>query len=359
MGLRWRQCGGNIARRCALWCAMAVALGACGTQALRPSRAAVLPERTSMALVGEIPSKRGESLAEQRRYAIAVTPDFDAGSSGVCVAYDNVGRGGYNACGGAYPTNQAPLFGLTPFFFQSGEVPAGGAIQWVLTGPGVTAVGIGRFAVKTIASTDLPAGDRAAVFFAPGGTRSNLALHGSERVKLITEGVVTYATAIGASHRAMPSDGPPAALAVRHRYWHSPASPAQGACALRIVRPERLRAVWGEVAVKIGTLHSEGAAFFSCLNTWFVYRGHSVEVALLLDARSPGAEVQKLWGSVAIARAPGFVAVGYASLPNELRKALGGPLTARRVQNMWLVARGGSGTAFRISLLKALAASRG
>jgi hypothetical protein len=157
----------------------------------------------------------------------------------------------------------------------------------------------------------------------------------------------------------MPSDGPPAALAVRHRYWHSPASPAQGACALRIVRPERLRAVWGEVAVKIGTLHSEGAAFFSCLNTWFVYRGHSVEVALLLDARSPGAEVQKLWGSVAIARAPGFVAVGYASLPNELRKALGGPLTARRVQNMWLVARGGSGTAFRISLLKALAASRG
>jgi hypothetical protein len=66
-----------------------------------------------------------------------------------------------------------PVFGGDGVGYSSGSEEArrhGDTVGYVLTSPAVAAVRIGARVIRTFSSPELPAGDRAAVFFLPAGS---------------------------------------------------------------------------------------------------------------------------------------------------------------------------------------------
>jgi hypothetical protein len=319
------------------------------------------------------------------RYSIRVTPDLSTGSAGwaVWTAYQGppyaggLGGGG----GGGYPTPTAPIFqgsGVAPWNIPSGTQARGNSVGFVVTGPQVAAVRIGDRTIRTFTSALLPAGDRAAVFFLAGraptpavGWRPGRPINSRMRVpeprpgaRLRWTSVATIALVpVDSAGHALPTTFPPDSGYLRGwSFWqapsavtpniheppyHGPTKPRAGACELTQHGLPGLTPEWGSTITRIPTLRKNvGELFVSCVSTEYYLHGWPITAAVLLDAGQPGATLGPIPGARPASGHPGMVDFAGASL------------SAQRVRNAWLVVQGGSGTAQRVRVLKALRIGR-
>jgi|HubBroStandDraft_6_1064221.scaffolds.fasta_scaffold75535_3 hypothetical protein len=140
--------------------------------------------------------------------------------------------------------------------------------------------------------------------------------------------------------------------AVWFRDWNRPATPLKGPCQLHLSGLAGVTAEWGQVATTIRPYPSRivGRGFLSCVDTEYYVPGRGMRAAVLLDAVNPGrTSPAAIPGLVPIPQAPGLYndTSDYAS---------GGPMTAKREGNAWIVVAGGGRDAeeARIRLLRHL-----
>ncbi len=314
------------------------------------------------------------------RYSIRVTPSLSSGSSGweVWTAYKGppyaggLGGGG----GGGYPTPTTPIFqggGVAPWSIPTGANSTGDSVGFVVTGPQVAAVRIGDRTIRTFSSSQLPAGDRAAVFFlaaraptpvvgwrpgqpidsrmrapAPGPRFHSTSIRTTAVLPLDSAG---HVLATGASR---PDDG----YVRGWSFWQAPSAvtpnihepryrgrtrPRPGICELKQHGLPGLTPEWGSTIRSLPTVQDYvGELFVSCVSTEYYLHGWPMAAAVLLDARRPGAALGPIPGADPVPGHPDFVDFAGASL------------SARRVGDAWLVVQGGSGTTQRLSVLQAL-----
>jgi len=278
---------------------------------------------------------------------------------------------------GSYPTANAPLFGPGADNERVGSAPPGvGELYLTLVGPDVASMHVGHVgAFKPVHVLGVLPGDRAIVFYRPPGSRGTVIPPGSGGNNLYgTQPPALFETAYDAAGREIP-DTPYWASQARFqlpsRYWHAPAPPAAGRCAINSslggVSPR-----WGEVALAIAPDREvTGTAFLSCLNTWYRWRGSSFDVGVLLNAQSPGSAPGPLWNAATLPRSPGIVVIKPAQYEIRLRASGDPPLAkplervtlapggvARRAGSAWIEVRGGNSTAQAIRFLRALRLTR-
>ncbi|MGO9789165.1 MAG: hypothetical protein ACLP8S_06470, partial [Solirubrobacteraceae bacterium] len=364
---RWRWFGGR-SRPVAVVIAALVVCGSAAAGVLS------LTVRSSAPLSGRLPGTREHGQAPgvlaRYRYSIRVTPGLSAGEAGwaVWTAYGAPSGGLGSGGGGGYPTVSYPIFqgsGVAPASIDTDPV------GFVLTGPQVAAVRIGDRTIRTFASSMLPAGDRAAVFFstsgapqaAIGGWRASIDSHTrrpepghpTRWTSIPTVAVLPLNHAGG----VLPTLAtPPESAAHGWSFWqapsavtpsiheppcHGPTRPHAGVCELAQHGLPGLTAEWGSTITSITTVpDSLGELFLSCVTTMYYLHGWPITAAVLLDARHPGAAPGPIPGARAIPGDPSVVDFPGASL------------SARRIANAWLVVQGGSGTIQRLGVLQAL-----
>ena len=318
------------------------------------------------------------------RYRIVVTPNLGAGQAGWNTGIQYIGRGPQSGtgegAGGSYATASNPIFGGTgEGFVSTGQGRRGDTVGDVITGPQVAAIRIGSRTIRTFTSSELPAGDRAAVFFVPAGSpqptvgwRPGQPIHSYIRVpfglhprsdphkwpKLSTVAIIP----LDASGNALAAtfnypDPPfqffwqsPKAITpnIEGPPYHGPTHPrADGICQLGQHGLPALTPVWGHTILRIKpAANSLGELFVSCVDAEYYLHGWPLATGVLLDARRPGHMLGALPGAHPVPGLPGVV-----DFP-------GAHLSARRIGNAWLVVRGGSGTAQRLRVLAALRISR-
>jgi hypothetical protein len=301
------------------------------------------------------------------RYRIVVIPELQAGEAGwqsfVSYTFHSpvFGSGG----GGGYPTASWPFLGLGTFSaYVPGHAPKGDVVDYALTGPPVAAVRFAGRTVSTITSPDLPAGDRAAVFFVPASSppvtpSPALRLPGKPPIRLF---------ALDGQGRVIPSRLPQYPL-IPSRFWQAPTAgppgPSRytgpdhqlaGACELSQHGLRGLTPEFGHVmgrltlAQRIALAGAQGEVFLSCIDTEYYLHGWPLEVSVLVDASSPGRTLGVIPGARPLSVRPGTV-----NLPVELP---GASLSARQVGQAWLVVQGGANLTQRLRVLQALRISR-
>jgi hypothetical protein len=319
------------------------------------------------------------------RYSIRVTPDLSTGSAGwaVWTAYTGPPYGGGlgGGGGGGYPTPTAPIFqgsGVAPWSVPSGARIPGDSVGSVLTGPQVAAVRIGDRTIQTFTSAQLPAGDRAAVFFLSGrgpipvvGWRPGQPTMSHMRVPEPTPAGrlrwTTFATTalipVNSAGHTLPATFPPDSGFLRGwSFWQAPSAvtpnihepryhgrihPRAGACELTQHGLPGLTPEWGSTIQSVPTVRTYvGELFVSCVSTEYYLHGWPMTAAVLLNARHPGAALGPIPGARPLAGRPSMV-----DFP-------AGSLSARRVGNAWLVVQGGAGTTQRVQALNALRINR-
>jgi hypothetical protein len=349
-----------------------------------------LTASSSQPLAGKVPGTivaarpGGTYSVAGYRYRIVVTPSLSAGEAGWNTGIRYIGRGPQagtgEASGGTYATASNPIFGGTGGgFVWTGQAQRGDSVGDVITGPQVAAVRIGNRTIRTFASTELPAGDRAAVFFLPAGSpqptvgwrpgqpvRSYVRLpsgpHPGSDPSKWTKFPTVALLPLDASGRVLPTsfsypDTPfpsfwqaPKAITpnITEPPYHGPTHPrASGVCQLGQHGLSGLTPVWGHTIARIQpTKDSLGELFLSCVDTEYYLHGWPLAAGVLLDARRPGQVLGALPGARAVPGVPGVVDFATASL------------SARRAGNAWLVVRGGSGSRQRLRVLEALRLSR-
>jgi hypothetical protein len=313
-------------------------------------------------------------------YRIRVTPSLSSGTSGwaVWTAYrgpglaPGLGGGG----GGGYPTRTNPIFGgggVAPWNWPAGCQGKDEAVTFVVTGPQVAAVRIGARTIRTFTSSQLPAGDRVAVFFRPAdspfavigwrpglpinarvrtlqpcqrarsawiATTAVLPLDWSGRVLATAARVPDYGFATGWSFWQAPSAVTPH---IHEPPYHGRTRPRPGICELSQYGFPGLTPEWGSTITRLPTVKDHlGELFVSCVSTEYYVRGWPMTAAVLLDAGHPGGELGSIPGARPVPGHPSMVDFAGASL------------SARRVGNAWLVLQGGSGTAQRLRALRAV-----
>ena len=339
----------------------------------------------SQPLAGRLPQAAGVASARRAEYSITVIPGLSAGGAGwgTSVTYRNA-RGVAIASGGgggAYPTASNPVFaGDTDDFEVVGMGhrlvsvrrgrTAGATVGYVLTTAEVAAVRVGDRTIRTFTSREIPAGDRAAVFFLPPGapilvtgwkpgdpTRSHFTVPGipgsMPAIRIPTLAVLpldrfghviptrpTFPYGSFYSFWQAPSaitpgnNSPP---------YHGPTHPGPGVCQLGQRGLPALRPEWGDTIGTISPVRdSLGELFLSCVDTTYYLHGWPLVGAILLDARAPGHVLGPLPGAIPVAGDPNTV---------DLE---GGSLTARRTGNAWLVVQGGTGLTMRRQALAAI-----
>jgi hypothetical protein len=341
---------------------------------------------SSQPLSGQVPGhaapfRPGETISVAgHRYTIRVTPNLSSGSSGweVWTAYQGPPFGGGlgGGGGGGYPTPTNPIFqgsGVAPWNILVGTQKASATVGFVLTGPQVAAVRIGTQTIRTFTSPELPAGDRAAVFFLaphaalpivgwrpgqPINSRMLLPQLGpGPSSKLVRTTAVLPLDSSGAV-LATAAPGPDYGFVRGWSFWQAPSAvtpniheppyhgssrPRAGACELTQHGLPGLTPEWGSTITSIPTVKNYlGELFVSCVSTEYYLRGWPMVAALLLDAGHPGIPVGPIPGAQPIPDNPSTVDFAAASL------------SARRVGSAWLVVQGGSGTAQRLRVLEAL-----
>lgn len=131
-------------------------------------------------------------------------------------------------------------------------------------------------------------------------------------------------------------------------------TPPPGACEIDPRGLSRATLYYGSVVVHVhpsGRL--EGDPYLSCAYMQLYYRGYTVQIAVLLDARDPGRVPALLPGSAALRSQPGTV--------NDPARSGQQPITARRIGNAWLVVesinrKGSSSLSERLAVLDRLTA---
>ncbi|MGI8715963.1 MAG: hypothetical protein ACR2NR_22840 [Solirubrobacteraceae bacterium] len=360
------------------------ALVVCGSAA---AAVVSLTAGPSQPLSGRVPGRvtplRGEGpiSVAGHPYRIWVTPNLSTGSAGwaVWTAYSGPPFAGGGGGGGGYPTATSPVFqggGVLPWNPPSGAKPKGDSIGFVVTGPQVAAVRIGKRTIRTFTSSLLPAGDRAAVFFlaarAPTpsvGWRPGQAIKSHQRVptapgpgsRARSISIPTTALlALDATGHVIPTAFPTAGSGfVRGwSFWQAPSAvtpkihepsyhggtrPRPGVCQLGQHGLPELTAEWGSMMTSLPTVKDYvGELFLSCVSTEYYLHGWPITAAVLLDAGHPGAELRPIPGARPVPGHPDVVDFAEASL------------SAQRVGNAWLIVHGGSGTTQRIRVLQAL-----
>jgi hypothetical protein len=344
-----------------------------------------LSSNSSQPLSGKVPGLIEPASLAGYRYTITVTPNLDAGAAfwNTSITYSNKRGAGSGGGGGSlYPSASNPLFGADTdsFSFQLPPAgPRGDTVGYVLTGPQVAAVRLGTRTIRTVASPELPAGDRAAVFFLPAGApvlttgwrpgqpiRSVIHINpavfglpgGYRGPRTIPTLAVLPLDAQGnviPTHPTYPS-GPfpyfwqaPSAVTpnIHEPPYHGPSRPLPGVCELAQHGLPGLTAEWGHAIHRIAPVRdSTGELFLSCVDTEYYLRGWPIAAGVLLDARQPGRTLGAIPGARLVAGHPDTVDFE------------GGNLTARRSSNAWLVVQGGSGMRQRLEVLAALKISR-
>ncbi|MGZ4180733.1 MAG: hypothetical protein ACXVUL_08625 [Solirubrobacteraceae bacterium] len=314
------------------------------------------------------------------RYSIRVTPSLSSGSSGwaVWTAYKGPPFGGGlgGGGGGGYPTPTTPIFqggGVAPWSIPTGANSKGGSVGFVVTGPQVAAVRIGDRTIRTFSSSQLPAGDRAAVFFLAAGAPTPVVGWRpgqpiDSRMRAPTPGPRFHLTSIRTT-AVLPLDSAGQVLATGASppddgyvrgwsFWQAPSAvtpnihepryrgrtrPRPGICELTQHGLPGLTPEWGSTIRSLPTVKDYlGELFVSCVSTEYYLHGWPMAAAVLLDARRPGAALGPIPGADPVPGHPDLVDFAGASL------------SARRVGDAWLVVQGGSGTTQRLSVLQAL-----
>lgn len=258
--------------------------------------------------------------------------------------------------GGGYPTNDWPFFADSGGFTVY-QAPKGDVVDYVLTGPEVAAVRVGKLTISTFSDPRLPAGDRAAVFFRRAAAPPAFAIPGAYHprhavrvVPLDSNGAV-IPTRIPRYRSSMPSrywQAPSAVTPSIHEPpYHGPTHPLSGACELAEHGLRALVPEFGHAITRIRPVRgSEGEVFVSCIDTEYYLHGWPLEVAVLLDAAQPGQLLGSIPGAQLVSGHPGFVDVAGGQFP--------GSLTAKQVGDAWLVVQGGASLKQRLRVLRAL-----
>jgi hypothetical protein len=322
--------------------------------------------------VGGPPATALRSVAGDR-YRITVFPDLSAGAAGWAtgVAFSRSGQptsGGQ--AGGLYPTAGAPIFGGAGV----GYIPVGpqksASVAFTLTGPEVAAIRFDGRTIRTFTSSQLPTGDRVAVFFLPAGAPAPVPAGSFER---IIRGTIRVPAGPGRSWRriraaaivaldaagrvipvsrsnlgAFPSiafwQAPSAVTPTIHEPpYHGPTHPGPGVCELGQSDMPGLTPEWGHTLARITPITgAQGELLLSCIDTHYYLHGWPLTVAVLLNAQHPGAAPGPLPGATPVANATDMV------------DSAGSGLSGRRIDHAWLIVSGGSGTAQRLRVLAAL-----
>lgn len=349
-----------------------------------------LTASSSQPLAGRVPGTITNSRAggvfsvAGYRYRIVVTPNLGAGQAGWNTGIQYIGRGPQSGAGegsgGTYATASNPIFGGTGGgFVDSSQGQRGDTVANVITGPQVAAVRIGSRTIRTFTSTELPAGDRAAVFFLPAGSpmltdgwRPGQPIHSYVRLPSGPHpGSDPYKWPKVPTLAVLPLDASGRVLATTFNYpdppfqffwqapkavtpnneqppYHGPTQPrADGICQLVQHGLPGLTPAWGHTILRIKPVrNSVGELFVSCVDAEYYLHGWPLATGVLVDARRPGQVLGALPGTHPVPGVPGAV-----DFP-------GANLSARRIGNAWLVVRGGSGSGQRLSVLEALRISR-
>jgi hypothetical protein len=359
--------------------------------------AAVLSLSASQPLVGRVPGAITPASVAGYGYTIAVTPadtSLQAGGAGwdSWIVYGRPGTSGYvgegaGICPG-YPRATNPIFGGgSGLIFGGGSGPTsfarGETVAYVLTGPQVWAVRIGRRTIRTVSSRSLPVGDRAAVFFVPAkGPVPEFLMPGfpAPRMKNIPAVAIVpldrFGRVIATTQCAPPpSEAPPltwmASDAVR-RWWplrgftvpyqgpgyHAPTRPRPGVCELAEHGLPALHVQFGHTVARISPVNDAlGEVFLSCVDAEYYLHGWPLQVGVLLDGHRPGQVLGPIPGARPVPGEPGMVNLATGQFPSSLFTRNFG-VTAKRVGHAWLVVQGGSGLAQRVQVLNALRISK-
>jgi hypothetical protein len=358
-----------------------------------------LSAHPSQPLAGRVPLAQGRPDSgmlpvslDGHQYQITVTPDMTAGYAGWCTGityslHGKTGGEGGGACGGGYPTSGSPLFGpdVGGFDLSAPAPQTGDIVDYLLTGPRVEYVRVGRATVAVRHDPDLPAGDGVVVFFVsassppvtvplagqrppyylelyvpPHSSRDRMPpwlprKSGLQRVPTLAaipldrDGSVIPNTAVASYGLASTfwQARTAARPGTQQPTYNGPSHPLSGACelgehGLRALTPE-----FGHVVHSIKPVAGvQGAAFLSCIDTEYYLHGWPLTAAVLLNAAHPGRPVSSIPDTERVAADPGMVT------------GLRSPITALRVGDAWLIVRGGRDQAQRVQALHALRITR-
>jgi hypothetical protein len=313
------------------------------------------------------------------RYRIAMTPALDAGSGGwtASISYFNPRTGvsgGGESGGGGYPTRANPVFQGTGLnVAEPGQ--HGDQVGFVVTGPTVAAVRVGSRTIRTFTSSQLPIGDRAAVFFVRAGSPVPMIWLSSapsiqyQRVPVPEGGKIRFKTVaiesvapLDKNGKVIPTRPTPTPYTPNESFWQAPSAvtssihepayhgrtrPRAGACELTGQGLPALTPEWGHTITSISPINdSVGELFLSCINTEYYLHLTPLSVGVLLDARHPGQALDPIPGARPV---PGS---------HDLVDYTAAHLSAKRVGNAWLVVEGGSSQSQRLKVLQALRVSR-
>jgi hypothetical protein len=350
--MRWRVLG------------VVTALASAGSLAYASSGAAI----PSQPLTGRVPGHvspgppHGQFSAAGHRYQIVIEPELQVGGSG-WETFLTYSHGGGEGGGGGYPTASWPFAGGSGFVFYGGDSRLrGDVVDYVITGPDVAAVRVGKETISTFSDPRLPAGDRAAVFFRPAALPSVILA----AAPIIVPGMGRVHTIrlfpLDSSGHVIPTHLPREAPFQRVRFWQAPSAitpniherpyqgpkhPLPGACelgqhGLRALKPE-----WGHVIARVHPVtDGQGEVFLPCVDTEYYLHGWPLEVSILVDAAQPGKTLGAIPGTTPVAGHPGTVNLAVGQFP--------GGLTAEQIGQAWLVVQGGASLAQRLRVLEAL-----
>lgn len=323
----------------------------------------------SKGLTGRVP---GVALPRKRRafsmsgyeYRIVVEPMLQAGQPGWTsfLTYSLRGHpGSGGGGGGGYPMKGSPFFGGGDFTsYGRGQAPPGDVADYVLTGPEVAAIQVGKVTISTFSDPRLPLGDRAAVFFRRAAAPpvvlmpAPLLRHAVRVVPLDASGQVIPTRPVVATSSA-PSrfwQAPSAVTPNIHEPpYHGPTHPLPGACELRQHGLPGLVPEFGHVIRRIKpVVDGEGEVFLSCIDTEYYFQGWPLDAAVLLDAAQPGQLLGPIPGARPVTGHPGVVNLAAGQFP--------GSITAKQIGRAWLVAEGGASLRQRLRVLEAIEIAR-
>lgn len=342
-----------------------------------------LSARRSQRLAGTVPGApavhgsgvTAVSLAGDQ-YSITVTPDLTAGDVGWCttISYTYRGQAGPSGgeCGSSYPTTAAPLFGpeVSSLGFSAPAPQTGDTVRYLLTGPGVGYVRVGKTTIDVRHDPVVPAGDGVAVFFLPAASPPMIVPQAGQRPPYyITMYVPAHSSrdqmppwlprksglqrvratpAVPLDHygHEIPTTLSPG-YGVSSRWWQQPQRQPTGRCHITSRGLPGLKAEWGHIIDQIKPAPDvQGTAFLSCLSTEYYLNRWGLVAAVLLNARDPRQPVGPIPGTEQVTSHPGLVTSAHTSAF--------GAITARRDGNAWLVVQGGRDLAQRLQVLNAL-----
>ena len=269
---------------------------------------------------------------------VRLSPNLDGGQAGWCVTILEASGGGGGGCG------PLPTFGHPLLTGSSGWTHGDSDITTIeITAPRIAYFLVnGTRRVATQRLPGLPYGLRVAVIHTP--------LRGSpDRLAAVA---FRSPTVVPLDFQGKPIKESRDYGAVWFRDWNRPAAPLNGPCQLHVSGLEGITAEWGQVATAIRPYPQQiiGRGFLSCIDTEYYVPGRGMRAAVLLDAANPG--------SAAPAAIPGLIPIPQApGLYNDSGAYIsGGPMTAKREGNAWIVVAGGGRNAeeARIRLLRHL-----